>query len=43
MRWGNKISHVKRRIENDEVIVGPLFQCKFSYVKKAKVVWNVTL
>jgi hypothetical protein len=35
--WGNRTSKVKRRIEKDDVVDDTLFQCKFSYVKRAKV------
>jgi hypothetical protein len=32
----------KRKIKKDEVFANTLFQCKFFYVKKANVAWNVT-
>ncbi len=41
--WGNMTSKVKRRIKKDEILVDTFFQCKFSYVKRAKVARNVTL
>jgi hypothetical protein len=43
MGWANRTSKVKRRMKKDEILVDTFFQCKFSYVKKAKVARNATL
>jgi hypothetical protein len=38
-----KVNKVKRRIKKDEILVDTFFQCKFSYVERAKVARNATL
>ncbi len=44
-RWvmGCIFRNASSLIEKDEVLINTIFQCKLSYVKRAKVVWNVTL